>query len=250
MIEREQIDNIRVLRLANGKANAFNLEFLAALDDALDEAVKDGTRAIVLTARGSIFSAGVDLLQLTTGGVDYIGRFLPPLSATFRKLFLAPLPVVAAVNGHAIAGGCILAESCDYRIMSSGKIGVAELLVGVAFPPLALEVVRFAVAPEHFQKLVLNSMLVPSSEAAQYGLIDEAVEPERLMERALEVARALATVPREAFRVTKQQLRQETLDRAERFEGLFGDRIDAIWKTEETLATIRAYVERTMGRKS
>lgn len=251
MIEREQADdNIRILRLDHGKANAFNVELLSALNGALVEAESDGTGTIILTARGSIFSAGVDLMTLTAGGVDYIEQFLPPLTATFRTLFMSPVPIVAAVNGHAIAGGCILTEASDYRIMSSGRIGVSELLLGVAFPPLALEIMRYAVAPQHFQRLVLTGATVPAEEAATLGLIDEHVAPDMLMARALNVARSLAAIPREAFRITKQQLRQETLDRAERFESILGSRIDAVWKNPETLAGIRAYVEKTVGRKA
>jgi enoyl-CoA hydratase len=250
MIERESDGTITRLRMTSGKANTFNLEFLAALEDSVRMAENDGTRALILTASGSIFSAGVDLNALTAGGVDYIEQFLPRLDAAFRTLFLSPLPVVAAVNGHAIAGGCILNECADYRLMSAGKIGVAELLVGVAFPTLALEIIRYAVAPQHLQRVVLTGAVVPPGEAAAMGLIDEVAEPDALMSRAMEVAKQFAAVPAEAFRVTKQQLRYEVIRRAEAAEALLGSRIDAIWRAPETLETIRRYVERTVSRKA
>ncbi|WP_163451993.1 enoyl-CoA hydratase/isomerase family protein, partial [Escherichia coli] len=85
---------------------------------------------------GKIFSAGVDLLQISDGGLSYVQKFLPALHRMFDTEFDFPKPVVAAVNGHAIAGGCVLASCADKRIAARdvGRIGVTEVLVGVPFP--------------------------------------------------------------------------------------------------------------------
>src|SRR5215470_10036601 len=115
MIERSQHDGILTLRLAHGKASALDVELLDALLRELDSVAED-VRALVLTGTGSIFSAGVDLFRLTREGADYVRRFLPLLSRVLRALFTFPRPVVAAVNGHAIAGGCILALAADARL--------------------------------------------------------------------------------------------------------------------------------------
>src|SRR5436305_10167261 len=132
MLARSQRDGVLTLRLAHGKAGALGVELVDALLHELDGAAGD-VRALVLTGTGSIFSAGVDLFRLTREGADYVRRFLPLLSRFFRVLFAFPMPVVAAVNGHAIAGGCVIALACDVRLMAEGggKIGVPELLVGV-----------------------------------------------------------------------------------------------------------------------
>src|SRR4051794_27587744 len=155
MIERTSDDGILTLRLAHGKASALDVELLDALLRELDGAAEQA-RALLLTGTGSIFSAGVDLFRLTRDGSDYVRRFLPLLSRCLRALFAFPRPVVAAVNGHAIAGGCILALASDIRLMAEGggRIGVPELLVGVPFPAAALEIVRFAVPPDKVQSLV------------------------------------------------------------------------------------------------
>src|SRR5262245_59081980 len=120
MIARSQHDGILTLRLAHGKASALDIELLDAMLRELDGAADD-VRALVLTGTGSIFCAGVDLFRLTREGADYVRRFLPLLSRFLRTLFAFPRPVVAAVNGHAIAGGCIIVLASDARL----KIGRA-----------------------------------------------------------------------------------------------------------------------------
>src|SRR5204863_2301421 len=115
-------------------ANVMNLEFCAALTSRFGEA-QASSRAVVLTGSGNIFSAGVDLLRLVDGGAEYIRTFLPALNAMFAAVFGCEKPVLAAINGHAIAGGCVLAGAADRRLMrrDAGLIGVTELLVGVPF---------------------------------------------------------------------------------------------------------------------
>src|SRR5262245_49723637 len=173
MIERSLSDGILTLRLAHGKASVLDIELLEALLTELS-ATSDGVRAAVLTGTGSIFSAGVDLFRLTNGGPDYVGRFVPLLHRFVRTLFAFPKPVVAAVNGHAIAGGCIITLASDYRLMADGggRIGVPELLVGVPFPIAPLEVVRFAVPRNHVQSLIYTGVTLPPHEALAAGLID------------------------------------------------------------------------------
>ena len=119
MIERSQQEGILTLRLAHGKASALDVELLNALLRELEGAAED-VRAVILTGTGSIFSAGVNLVRLTREGADYVERFLPLLSRLVRTLFTFPRPVVAAANGHAIAGGCILLLACDVRLMAEG----------------------------------------------------------------------------------------------------------------------------------
>ena len=139
MIERSQHEGILTLRLVHGKVSAIDVELLDALLRELD-GVADDVRALILTGTGSIFSAGVDLFRLTQGGADYVRRFLPLLSRFLRTLFTFPRPVVAAVNGHAIAGGCVMVLACDARLMAkgAGTIGLPELLVGVTSPAAVL----------------------------------------------------------------------------------------------------------------
>jgi enoyl-CoA hydratase len=247
MIERTLHEGILTLRLAHGKASALDVELLDALLRELEGAA-DEARAIILTGTGSIFSAGVDLFRLTREGADYVRRFLPLLSRVVRALFAFPRPVVAAANGHAIAGGCILVLAADARLMAEGggRIGVPELLVGVPFPAAALEVVRFAVPRDRVQSLVYTGRTLQPQEALAAGLLDEVVAPAELLPRAQEVARQLALIPPEVYRLTKQYLRAEALERIDR-AGEPNDRAALeVWSAAQTHDHIREYLRRTV----
>jgi enoyl-CoA hydratase len=247
MIERSQRDGILTLRLAHGKASALDVELLDALLRELDGVAED-VRALILTGTGSIFSAGVDLFRVTQEGADYVRHFLPLLSRFLRTLFVFPRPVVAAANGHAIAGGCIIVLAADARLMAegAGRIGVPELLVGVPFPAAALEVVRFAVPRHKVQSLIYTGRTLPPQEALTAGLVDEVVAADALLARAQEVARQLALIPPPVYRLTKQCLRAEALERIERAGGPQDQAALEAWSAAETHAHVREYLRRTV----
>lgn len=250
MVERELTDGILTLRLAHGKANAMDLELCKALRGAIeDAAAAEDVRALVLTGSGTIFSAGVDLPRLVDSGGDYVLQFVDALDAMIRALFLFPKPAIAAINGYAIAGGAILAFACDARVMSTGRIGVPELLVGVPFPPMALEVVRFAVPQKHLHSMIYFSRTIDPDVAHAIGVVDEIVLPEGLLIRATEMARRLADVAPEAFRMTKRQLREPSLRAAASIASDSTDEIGRVWEAPETRERIRAYVARTIGKR-
>ena len=244
--------NIALLTLANGKANALDIEFCRALTGQFAELRRAPVEAVVITAQGPIFSAGVDLLRASRDGVKYLRQFLPVLNKMFDVVFNFPKPVVAAVNGHAVAGGCVLACCADYRVMArgAGRIGVTELLVGLPFPALAFEVMRFASGPRHFAELIYTGVTLPPEEAMERGLVHEVVEQGALQERALDSARLLGQIVPAAFAQTKQQMRLPVTDRIKRD----GKRTDAAvtkqWTRPQTVASIDAYVARTFKRKS
>jgi enoyl-CoA hydratase len=247
MIERTDRDDIATLRLAHGKASAFDLELMDELQSQLRALRSGDTRAVILTGTGSIFSAGVDLFRLTRDGRDYAQRFVPALSAMLETLFYLPLPVVSAVNGHAIAGGCILNAASDYRLMASGtgRIGVPELLVGVPFPSIALEILRFSMPKQHIEELVYTGRTILPDEALEKGLVDEVVAPDKLLDRAMEMATQFAKIPTNAFRSTKHQLRAPITERVRRFAQADEKSLE-IWSSEDTHEHIRGYLERTI----
>jgi enoyl-CoA hydratase len=249
MLEVESKEGISVVRLAHGKASALDLELLQALRSQLAGLRESG--AVVLTGSGSIFSAGVDLFRLLDGGVSYIEPFLEELTATIRDLFLFPRPVISAVNGHAIAGGCILALAGDFRLMAEGKgrIGVPELQVGVPFPTLALELFRFVLPPQHLQEIVYSGRTYLPDEALGRGLVDAVVPAGELMDRALDAARSYSAHPAASFALTKQYLRQPIIDRWSASSREAEAAVLRIWNDEESHRTIRSYLERTVGRK-
>ena len=187
MIDVEERAGIAVVTMRHGKANALDLEFCKALTDCL-EGLKDGpSQGVILTSEGNIFSAGVDLLRALDEGPDYFRIFLPALHALYETLFFFPKPVVAAINGHAIAGGCVLACCADRRVMvrGQGRIGVTELLVGLPFPHLAFEIMRFATASHRFEEVMVGAATYPPQDGYERGLVNLLVEPGTLAEQAL-----------------------------------------------------------------
>jgi enoyl-CoA hydratase len=248
MIDSKIVDDVAVLTMTHGKANALDIEFCDALAACFDDLRRADAKAVVLTGRGLIFSAGVDLKQLSAGGADYIRRFLPALHRLYEAVFFHPKPVVAAVNGHAIAGGCVLACCADRRLMArnSGRIGVTEILVGVPFPALAFEVVRFAAPPRYLPEFTLSGATYATGEALQRGWVDEVAEPVELMDDAIAVARELSLLSPAAFAQTKLQIRQPVTERLAKSGEATNEVVTDIWTAPATLAYIRDYVARTL----
>ena len=244
MIELSEREGVALLRLTHGKANTMSLDFCEALTARF--AAVSSARAVVLTGTGAIFSAGVDLLRLVEGGPPYICKFLPALSTMLATVFSHPAPVVAAVNGHAIAGGCVLACAADRRLMGRdcGRIGMTELLVGVPFPPAAMEIMRCATAPQCFAEAIFGGATYSPIDAVGCGWIHDLVEPEVLLDRAFEAAKALAALPAEAFALTKRQVREPALERMRSRQ--IDAAIEQIWTAPETIGRVREYVARTL----
>jgi enoyl-CoA hydratase len=192
---------VAVLRLNHGKVNAMDLALCEALTQQLALLVTHPCRAVVITGTGNSFSAGVDLVQLTQGGVEYVGRFLPVMDAFFYALLTFPKPVVAAVNGHAIAGGCIIAACCDHVVMAegTGRIGVTELAVGVPFPMLPLEITRARLSAHDARDLIYSARTLVPAEALALGLVDETAPEAELMARAMEAAARFTAIPAVSF---------------------------------------------------
>ncbi len=250
MLHREDRGPVAVIRMDHGKANALDVELIGAVGDALHDIEQAGSHsAVVLTGTGAIFSAGVDLFRFLEGGESYLEQFFDAMVRSFRALFTFPRPLVAAVNGHAIAGGAVMVAAADYRIMSmgKGKIGVPELRVGIPFPVAAIEILRFAASTRHLQELVYLGRAYAVEQAHEVGLIDEIAEPADLLDHALDVAQSLGSMPPARFGITKRQLRAPTLDRIERLSPKIDPEVLLGWKAPETHQAIRAYVEETLG---
>jgi enoyl-CoA hydratase len=241
----EENGDVAIVRLDHGKVNALDLELLQAISATMADVADAG--AVVLTGAGRAFSAGVDLRRIVDGGAAYGEAFLPALSAAFLAVFDSPRPVVAAVNGHAIAGGCVLAAACDVRLMSGGTIGLTELLVGVLFPTVPLQISRHAFG-HAADRLALTGETFAPDEARRLGLVDEVVEPDALVGEAVRRAQALARIPAPVYAATKAQLHRETRRRIDEYRLADDSAATAVWTSAETIAGIRKYLESLVKR--
>jgi enoyl-CoA hydratase len=247
MIDLELRGGVAVLTMRHGKANAMDTRFCGDILARLEDVRRSPARAIVITGQDNIFSAGVDLVRALNGGPDYFRHFLPLLRGAFEELFFFEKPIVAAVNGHAIAGGCVLTCAVDQRLMAQGdgRIGITELRVGVPFPVITFEIMRFAAAPQHFERIVTSAATFAPDVALDLGLIDEVVPGDALLPRAIAAAEQLAAIDPATFALAKRQIRHPVRERLERDGPRFDPAVDAVWNAPETAARIRDYVTRT-----
>lgn len=221
MIERTDDGPVAVLTMRHGPVNAMDLNLLRGITETFQNLADDPARAVVITGNERAFSAGVDLRSFLDGGEAYAKEFLPSLSEALVAVFTYPRPVVAAVNGHAIAGGAVLACCADHRVMAKGRgrIGTPELLVGVAFPRAPLDIVSYTVGDQVARELVFGAQTLPPERALELGLVDELAEPDELLARATATAADLAArIPGDAYAHSKRQLRRHTVERIVNYE--------------------------------
>jgi enoyl-CoA hydratase len=215
-IQIERVGQIAVLRIDRPPANAIDLDLANEFATALEgiEAT-DGIGALIVTGAGSCFSAGLDLKVVPTYDRAQQQAMVMQVNRLFGGLYGLPLPTIAAVNGHAIAGGVILTLACDYRIGAEGdyKLGLAEARVGVPFPVAAMAIVQSELSHPVARTMVLTARNSSPRDALSMGVLDELQPPELLLPRALEVAQEMAALPRSVYRRIKRQLRAAALTR-------------------------------------
>jgi enoyl-CoA hydratase len=250
MIEVSRDGAVATMRLDHGAVNATDLELLEAIADTVATLDADPeVGAVVVTGNDRAFSAGVDLRRLLAEDTDHTRAFLDALSRAFLAPLRAETPVVAAVNGHAVAGGAVLAAACDHAIMTDdprAKIGLAELAVGVPFPPVPLEIMRRRLGAR-LGEAVWTAALYGPADARDRGFVDEVVPADEVLDRATALADRLAALPAVTRRVTHEQLTRDVEDwLAARRDDHEAEVVEA-WCSEEVRGAIRAYVERTLG---
>jgi enoyl-CoA hydratase len=240
----EQRDGVAVVRIDRPPANAMDPGMLADGRAALEELRGSEPGAVVITGRPGFFSAGVDLKLVPTLDRDGQRELVEGINRTFLEWYAFPRPVVAAVNGHAIAGGLILALTGDRRIGNGeGKLGLTELRAGIGYPVAAMEICRAELAPPALRELALGAELMEQPRGLELGLLDEIVDPDRLLDRALGAAAALAELPSSTYARVKDQVRGETIAAlGEKLDR--GDPMLSAWLDDEAAAASAAILER------
>jgi enoyl-CoA hydratase len=235
-IKIEQQDGIAIMYLDKPPVNAIDRRLV---DDSMIALLKLSTnkdiRALIITGSGKCFSAGLDLKTVPYYSLNEQQQMVEELNNIVLKLYGFPIPTVAAVNGHAIAGGFILAISCDYRIgtTSECKIGVTESRVGIPFPVSTMEVLRAELSPAVARKMTLVGRNLSPHEALQNGILDELQQPEHILFRAKEVAMDLGAMPRDTYAQIKHQLRGNTISRIQQVIDEGSDPLLNKWIKEE-----------------
>jgi 3,2-trans-enoyl-CoA isomerase len=263
MIERIEHDgpggNERILelRLNRPPVNALSPELIGELRTAVQNAPREGARALVISGRPGMFSAGLDvpaLLQLDRAGIRDTWE---ALYGALHALAESPIPVAAAITGHSPAGGAVLALYCDLRVMAEAgvdahgavdpkrdyRIGLNEVQVGLPMPPVIFRALAWTVGPHRASLLAGGGLLISAAEALRVGFVDELAPVDLVVERALAWCRHRLSLPPGAHTFTRDLGRVGLLsvfDGAEREL----DQLSDLWFEAETQGALRALVDR------
>ncbi len=248
MIETGVVDGVANLTLNSGKVNALDLELVTKLNQSLDQLRDDAQIAGIIVAGNSrVFSAGIDLKRLVAEPPDYLEAFLPELTRLFVQALVFPKPLVIAITGHAVAGGCVLASAGDYRVISDmARIGVPELRVGVPFPTAGLEIMRWAATPGSFRKMINSGATFTGPHAVSAGLADQACPAAEVIPEAARALSEMRQVPLPVFALTKRQMRWPVVQAIDEAGQRFDSEIQQLWRAPETRRSIETYVARRL----
>lgn len=207
----DRAEGVTVISLDRPPVNALDLVMLEELQNALDAQLAGVARAIVLTGAGRCFCAGIDTKLV--GGYDKAQRraTVAALNRVIHTLYSAPVPIVAALNGHALAGGLVLPLACDRRLLTTAEcsIGLTEVRAGVPYPAVAMHVVEAELNPAVARELCLTGRVLSPEEALSLQVVDVLCDPASLVDDATAHAAELAALP--AYDQVKQQLRRRTV---------------------------------------
>ena len=245
-IQIEVNENIGILRVDRPPANAIDLDLAGELANLFPTIADRNLGALVVTGAGSCFSAGLDLKAVPGYDRDQQQAMVMQVNRLFGGLYGLPLPTIAAVNGHAIAGGVILTLACDYRVGAEGdyKLGLAEARVGVPFPVAAMSIVQSELGPAVARTMVLTARNYDPRQALSMGILDELQPAESLLTRAVEIAREMAALPQSTYGTIKRNLRRTALERIDDAINNRNEPMLESWLSSETRAASKEALKR------
>lgn len=241
-VQVSKADGIATVTMARGKVNAINEPVVEELKHSFEDLAKDtAVKAVILTGRGKFFSFGFDIPEFLSYPKDDFARYLIKFADLYRSLFLFPKPVVAAINGHAIAGGCMLATACDYRVMvpEKAKIALNEITFGASVFAGIVEILKYCVGSKNAATILYSGNLYSPQEALELGLIDQIASPENLLEAAVKTAEDFAQKNPVAFKRVKDLLKQPVADEISKRETSSIHEFVDIWYSAETWANLQ-----------
>ncbi|WP_305805500.1 enoyl-CoA hydratase/isomerase family protein [Stenotrophomonas sp. YIM B06876] len=243
---------IRELRLARPPVNALDTALCRALISAVNDALGEDVQGLVLSGSERIFSAGMDVPHLLSHGADR-DQLLDSWQAFFgaaRTLAESRVPVVAAVTGHAPAGGCVLALCCDHRVMARSadparpfSIGLNETQVGLVAPEGIQRLMRRVVGPHRAEQLLVGGQLVAAERALEIGLVDELADGPQVVPRAVAWLQGLLKLPRQPMLQTRAIARAD-LHEALQPEHIQLERFIEAWFAADTQNALHALIAR------
>lgn len=247
-IEIVPSDDVAVVRLSRETTNAINLELIRELNDYLTVAKDDaGISGLVLTsANEKFFSIGFDIPGLINLEENEFREFYQAFNRLCVDMYTFPKPIVAAITGHAVAGGCILTICCDYRYISEGKklMGLNEIKLGVPLPYPADRILRQNVDDRSVRRILDTGDFFPPEETLSMGLVDSVMPLENVLPASIDKVKSIASSSLEAFRRIKQNRTEKVAAQIREIlpekEKIFID----MWYTRETREKLKAALDK------
>lgn len=213
-IRTETSEELLIITMARAKANALNAEMVEQMNEAIENAAGDaGVRGVVIASnQARFFSGGFDATEVFYYDQETMREFFGRFIDLYEAMINLPKPVVAAISGHAFAGGAVLALASDARVMCEGPFGFAlnEINLGLALPPGMIRMAAAAVGPVKAREMVLQGMTFTPRQSLDAGLASEIAEPEAVLERSINLARELAAKPPLTFARIKRSYNEVT----------------------------------------
>ncbi|TCD03391.1 enoyl-CoA hydratase/isomerase family protein [Pedobacter psychroterrae] len=207
-------DHLAIITLDRGKSNALNGEMITELNDMLVNIATDQNIAgVIITGKEHFFSAGLDLIELYNYSESEASAFWNLFLAFSATITAFPKPLVAAVNGHSPAGGCVIALACDYRVMAEGKyiIGLNEVPVGIIVPNSIFKLYSFWIGQANATRSLLEGKLFSPEEAFEIGLVDELANPASIVTTAERKIRKYMGMERNTWSQSKLNIRRDLI---------------------------------------
>lgn len=242
MLEIIQHGSVRELRLARAPVNALNAELISALDAAItlaetEAAAGASLRALVISGNPKLFSAGLDLREIT-GPTETARTLVLAFSQLQLRLARCSLPLIAAITGHSPAGGAVIAILCDHRVMAKGaaRIGLNEVQVGLYPGETIFRCYERILGTAKAANFLTRGAMLTADEALAAGLVDELIEPDEVIARAIAIGQEIAALPPQTYAKTRALVRSDLVRIVEHPNESLASLMKDGWITSETRA--------------
>ena len=248
MLNTKEENGIKIIEMSSKTINAINPDLIAQLSRELSLIESDKTcRGLILTSNNDkFFSIGFDIPLLYDFSKEDFREFYSNFNKLSLQLYTVSKPTVAIVTGHATAGGCILALCCDYRFISQGRkmMGLNEINLGVPIPYPALNILEKLVGPKNAQEIVYQGKFYTPSEQKSIGLIDEIIEPEKLLEYGMNRILNIEKTSLPAFNLIKADLQKAIVENIKKNLQKHESEFINAWYNESTREKLREAIKK------
>lgn len=239
-------DRLVIITLNRGKSNSLNREMVTELSDMLHNIENDDNiGGVIITGKENFFSAGLDLIELYHYNEEEAKSFWNLFLNFSAKITAFKKPLVAAINGHSPAGGCVIALACDARVMAEGKyiIGLNEVPVGIIVPNSIFNLYAFWLGQANAYRNLLEGKLFSPEEALAIGLVDDVVKPESILTAAERKVRKYMAFEANTWQQSKLNLRKDIIATTSADQSADLEIMLKQWWSPATRAILKSLVE-------